>query len=79
VTAPEGVLSALVGKFETSPEFEGLAPRTQDDYRKQFKLIYRNFGDLPLEALCDPRCAASSKICATKLPSGRCAKPTLHG
>ena len=42
-------------KFETSPEFEKLAPRTQDDYRKQFKLIYRNFGDLPLEALGDPR------------------------
>jgi hypothetical protein len=55
VTAPEGVLSALIGKFETSPEFERLAPRTQDDYRKQFTLIYRNFGDLPLEALCDPR------------------------
>src|SRR5262249_23719765 len=28
VTAPEGVLSALIGKFETSPEFEKLAPRT---------------------------------------------------
>lgn len=55
VTAPEGVLSALIGKFETSQEFERLAPRTQDDYRKQFRLIYRNFGDLPLEALCDPR------------------------
>jgi integrase len=55
VTAPEGVLSALIGKFESSQEFERLAPRTQDDYRKQFRLIYRNFGDLPLEALCDPR------------------------
>jgi integrase len=55
ITAPEGVLSALIGKFETSPEFETLAPRTRDDYRKQFKLIYRNFGDLPLEALSDPR------------------------
>ena len=55
VSAPEGVLSALIGKFEISPEFERLAPRTQSDYRKQFKLIYRNFGDLPLEALCDPR------------------------
>ena len=55
LTAPEGVLSALIGRFETSPEFERLAPRTQDDYRKQFTLIYRNFGDLPLEALCDPR------------------------
>jgi hypothetical protein len=55
VKAPEGVLSALIGKFEASPEFEKLAPRTQDDYRKQFKSISRDFGDLPVEALCDPR------------------------
>jgi hypothetical protein len=55
MTAPEGVLSALIGKFEGSPEFENLAPRTKDDYRKQLKLICRDFGDLPLKALGDPR------------------------
>lgn len=55
VKLPEGVLSALVSKFEASPEFDKLAPRTQADYRKQFKLIYRDFGDLPLEALSDLR------------------------
>jgi integrase len=55
VTAPEGVLSALIGKFKGSPKFENLARRTKDDYRKQWKLICRDFGDLPLKALGDPR------------------------
>jgi len=55
IRAPEGVLSALIGKFEASPEFENLARRTQEDYRKQFKLVCRDFGDLPLKALEDLR------------------------
>ena len=37
------------------PRVREFARRTQDDYCKQFKLICRNFGDLPLKALSDPR------------------------
>jgi integrase len=52
ITPPEGVLSALLRKFEESAEFtKTLAPRTQADYRKQFRLIEREFGDLPLAKL----------------------------
>lgn len=48
----EGVLSALIRKFEASKDFtEKLAARTQADYRKQFKLIEKEFGDLPLAKL----------------------------
>jgi hypothetical protein len=54
-TPPQNVLSALIGKFEQSAEFtKKLAPRTQADYRKLFRLIDRDLGDFPLEALSDP-------------------------
>jgi integrase len=49
VPLPGGTLAALIHQFEDSPEFTTqIAPRTQADYRKQFKLIEREFGDLPL-------------------------------
>ena len=56
VTPVEGVLSALIRKFEESSAFtKKIVPRTQADYRRQFKLINREFGDLPLAKLPEAR------------------------
>jgi integrase len=54
VAPPPGTLQELIRYFERNTEFTDLAPRTQDDYRKQIVLIEREFGDLPLAALPDP-------------------------
>src|SRR5215216_4213819 len=53
-----GVVLSLLRLYESSGEYQGLAPRTRSDYVKQIKLIERNFGDFPLTALSDRRTRA---------------------
>jgi integrase len=50
-SAPTGVLLALLQAYQASSEFTGLRNRTRADYIKQIKLIEREFGDMPLQAL----------------------------
>lgn len=52
---PAGVLQAIIDGYSGSSDFEELAPRTRTDYRKQFKVIEAEFGDMPLKALEDRR------------------------
>jgi integrase len=55
VATPEGVLQAVLTKFQQSEDFRQLAERTRKDYAIQIKIIERAFGDLPIAALSDPR------------------------
>ena len=56
VAPPDGVLLALLMRFQDSAEFQfGISPRTRRDYIKQIKRIERAFGDFPIKALDDPR------------------------
>jgi integrase len=48
-------LHAVIVGYKASTEFTGLRERTQRDYRKQMAKVEAEFGDLPLEALEDPR------------------------
>lgn len=48
-----GSLSHLIWRYQQSPEFRRLAPRTQDDYREQLVRIGRSFGREPLAAFDD--------------------------
>ncbi|KQV58704.1 hypothetical protein ASC70_08050 [Caulobacter sp. Root343] len=48
-----GSLGHLVWRYQQSPEFKRLAPRTQDDYREQLGRIGRAFGREPLSAFDD--------------------------
>src|SRR5262249_37681070 len=53
---PTGVLLALLFRFQDSAEFQfGISARTRRDYIKQIKRIEREFGDLPIKALDDPK------------------------
>ena len=56
IAPPDGVLLALLFRFQDSAEFQfGISPRTRRDYIKQIKRIERAFGDFPIKALDDPR------------------------
>jgi integrase len=50
-----GELASVIDAFQHSTDFLDLAPRTQRDYAGKIKLIDKQFGDLPLEALSDRR------------------------
>ena len=50
-----GTLMTLIVEYKTSSEYRKLAPSTVRSYLAYLKLIESNFGDLPLEALKDPR------------------------
>jgi hypothetical protein len=61
--APQaGTLQALIRYYEENTEFTDLAPRTQEDYRKQIAIIEREFGDFPLAALFDPETRGREQI-----------------
>src|SRR5262249_30905850 len=55
VALPAGVLLAVLAKYQQSDDFRRLAERTRKDYVIQIKLIEREFGDLPVDALADRR------------------------
>jgi integrase len=48
-------LSTILDAYLDSSAFQGLAPRTADDYRRYIEVIGREFADLPLAALGDRR------------------------
>ena len=59
VAPPNGVLLALLYRFQDSAEFQyKISPRTRADYIKQIKRIETAFGDFPIKALSDPRSKA---------------------
>jgi integrase len=55
VALPAGILLAVLVKFQQSDDFRGLADRTREDYGQHLKVIEREFGDMPVEALTDRR------------------------
>lgn len=48
---PDDQLQAIFTAFQASTDFDALAPRTRADYRKQFKVIEAEYGDLPIKLL----------------------------
>lgn len=49
------VLKAIIVDYLASDDFLGLRDRTKADYQKQIAKIERQFGDVPLAALADPK------------------------
>jgi integrase len=45
----------LIAEFKTSAEYSSLAPSSLRSYASYLKLIEEDFGDMPIEALTDPR------------------------
>lgn len=52
---PPDQLVSVLEQYRRSSEFLDLAPRTRHDYDRLLLKIERDFGDLPLDALRDPR------------------------
>ena len=50
-----GVLTCLIRDYCLSPEFGNLANSTQKEYRRMLNKVEDEFGELPIEALEDPR------------------------
>ena len=53
--ADASLFQSVVADFKASRDFGSLAPRTKKDYLKHIGAIEEAFGDLPLDALEDPR------------------------
>lgn len=51
----EGRVSTLIAEFKTSSEYLGLSDATKRAYASYVKMIEAEFGDMPIEALSDPR------------------------
>ncbi len=47
----DGTVASLIWKYRQSPEFTGLRPRTQADYRQQLDKVQAKFGVLSLRAM----------------------------
>lgn len=54
----QGLLSGLFIAFEHSADFDGLAQRTRDDYKRHMLALERKFGSMPVAALGDRRVRA---------------------
>lgn len=52
---PKDKFHSIIIAYKSSPEFAGLRPSTQRDYRRHIAAIEVAFGDLPLAALEDAR------------------------
>ncbi|TIL25599.1 MAG: integrase [Mesorhizobium sp.] len=50
-----GALLSVLNGFQSSSDWDDLAPRTQDDYVKLIKIIEKKFGDFPLSGMSDRR------------------------
>jgi hypothetical protein len=55
VSKPDGLMTSILRYYEPTSEFNSLAERTKEDYRKKIAPIENKFGDLPLAALADKR------------------------
>jgi integrase len=58
IASKSDVVSGLVDAYEHSPEFDALSDHTKSDYKRQFRIIEGEFGDLPIDALSDRRTRA---------------------
>jgi integrase len=50
-----GLFIRLIAEFRSSADYANLAPATCRSYASYLKLIENSFGDMPIEALTDPR------------------------
>lgn len=55
VAPPQGILKAVIMRYEDGAEFAQLAPRTREDYLRHLDAIEREFGTFPLEGLASKR------------------------
>jgi hypothetical protein len=55
VAPTPGVLQGIITKYQLSDAYQGLAERTRRDYARHIAVIEREFGNLPIAALTDPR------------------------
>ncbi|RJG45592.1 tyrosine-type recombinase/integrase [Mesorhizobium sp. DCY119] len=51
----QGMLLSVLNGFQSSSDWDDLAPRTQSDYVKLIKVIEKKFGDFPLSGMSDRR------------------------
>ena len=51
----DGTVGALVSQYKASTDFTGRRDRTRKDYLRYLGMIEAKFGELPIEALSDPR------------------------
>jgi len=51
----DGTVGALVSQYKASSDFTGRRDRTRKDYLRYLGMIEAKFGDMPIEALSDPR------------------------
>lgn len=75
---PAGLFMRLIAEFKGSAEFTRLAPSSSRAYSSYLALIEDNFGDMPIEALSDPRVRGSSRRGVTGSLRRR-ERRTLHG
>jgi len=52
---PQGVIMSILQGYQASSDFRDLRDRTRSDYKKQIKIIERDFGDFPLSLLTYPK------------------------
>jgi hypothetical protein len=50
-----GTLMTLIAEYKGSTEYRGLSPASLRSYASYIKLIENDFGDMPLDAMRDPR------------------------
>jgi integrase len=54
-------LAGLLDRYQDSPKFRGLKPRTQLNYKKQLVLIRREFGDMPMKVFAKAETAQKAR------------------
>jgi integrase len=57
-SAPPGQFRSIISKFRDSAEWKGLADKTRKDYGRYVSMIEQEFGDMPIQALDDPKVRA---------------------
>jgi hypothetical protein len=62
-----GTLLTLITEFRSSAEFSKKSDATQRAYKAYFRLIEDKFGDMPIEALSDPRVRGEFKAWRDKM------------
>src|SRR5262249_55785097 len=50
-TPPQGVLRAILHRYQTNPQFRLLGERTRADYTDKIRRIEARFGDFPITGL----------------------------
>ena len=74
----DGRVSTLIAEFKASSEYLGLSDATKRAYASYVKMIESEFGDMPIDALSDPRVRGEFKEWRDEWPTSR-ARPITHG